>query len=185
MTETAGQFDGQIEKLFQPREPFQSEERGRDSFNALGRRQRPIFLSNAGPDNEFAGRLVHALHLKNIKPFHYVFDNSIELGRDWRDELRAKLRSTQLFVPLISRAYWGSEWCRQEYETAVGLAGRGLLAIYPYFLDDPEEPVVPAQGRRLWQLPPETQIRLVVEDLDGYLTAGDPSAAATAPPRAT
>jgi nucleoside phosphorylase len=173
--ELKAKLERQVEKLFQPREPFRSEEEGRDYFNKLGRRHVSMFISNAGPDNEFASRLVRALQLANIKPFHYVYQNPFELGRDWRDCLQANLQSTQLFVPLISRAYWDSDWCKQEYETAERLRKRSMLTIYPYFLDDMEGPVVPPQGRRLWEMQPHEQIPRIVEDIDDYLTAPESS----------
>jgi hypothetical protein len=164
-------LERQVEKLFQPREPFQSAKEGRDYFNNLGRRQISIFISNAGPDNDFVSRVVRALHLDNIRPFHYVYDNPFELGEDWREALRQRLRSTQLFVPFISQAYWDSDWCSEEYQTAERMEREGLLTIVPYFLDAFEGPVVPAQGRRLTHLPLRQQIARIVRDMDDYLTS--------------
>jgi TIR domain len=164
-----------VQKLFQPREPFQSAKQGRDYFNNLGRRQASIFISNAGPDNEFASHLVRVLNLENIRPFHYVYENPFDLGADWRDSLRARLRSTELFVPLLSQAYWASDWCTEEYKTAERLEKRGRLTIVPYFLDDGEGPLVPAQGRRLSHLPFRQRIARVVQDIDEYLVSADPT----------
>jgi nucleoside phosphorylase len=169
--ELMAQLERQIEKLFQPREPFQSEREGQDYFKKLGRRQVSIFISNAGPDNAFASGLVRALNLENIKPFHYVYENTFELGKPWPDSLRARLQSTQLFVPLISESYWESKWCNEEYKTADRLHQKGVLTIIPYFLDDPKDsdPQISSQGGKLAHLPPQEQITRIVEELDRYL----------------
>jgi nucleoside phosphorylase len=171
--ELKAQLERQVEKLFQPREPFQSEREGQDYFKNLGRRQVSIFVSNAGPDNTFASGLIRALNLENIKPFHYVYENPFELGKDWRNSLRARLQSTQLFVPLISQSYWESEWCDQEYKTAEDLRQRGVLTIIPYFLDDSNAPgpLITSQGGKLAHLPLQEQITRIVRDLDQYLTS--------------
>jgi nucleoside phosphorylase len=171
--ELTAQLERQVEKLFQPREPFQSESEGQDYFKNLGRQQVSIFISNAGPDNAFASGLVRALNLENIKPFHYVYENLFELGKDWRDSLRARLQSTQLFVPLISHSYWESEWCDEEYKTAERLRQRGMLTIIPYFLEDAKasDPLVASQGAKLAHLPPQEQVTRIVRDLDRYLTS--------------
>lgn len=171
--ELMAQLERQIEKLFQPREPFQSEREGQDYFKKLGRHQVSIFISNAGPDNAFASGLVHALNLENIKPFHYVYENTFELGKSWPDSLRARLQSTQLFVPLISESYWESKWCNEEYKTADQLRQKGVLTIIPYFLDDPKasDPLISSQGGKLAHLSPQEQITRIVGDLDRYLTS--------------
>ncbi|HTQ10010.1 MAG TPA: TIR domain-containing protein, partial [Fimbriimonadaceae bacterium] len=171
--ELTTQLERQIEKLFQPREPFQSEREGQDYFQNLGRRQISIFISNAGPENVFASGLVRALNLEGIKPFHYVYDNTFELGKPWPDSLRARLQSTQLFVPLISQSYWQSKWCDEELKTAERLRQQDVLTIIPYYLDDPKpsDPPISSQGANLAHLPLQEQITHIVRDLDRYLTS--------------
>jgi hypothetical protein len=78
-------------------------------------------------------------------------------------------------VPLLSQAYWASDWCTEEYKTAERLEKQGRLTIVPYFLDDEEGPLVPAQRRRLSHLPFRQQIARVVQDLDEYLVSADPT----------
>jgi nucleoside phosphorylase len=163
------QLERHVEKLFQPREPFQSEKEGDDYFRNLGRREVSIFISNAGSENRFASSLVRGLSLENIRPFHYVYENPLELGKDWRDSLRAKLQSSQLFVPLISKDYWKSEWCEQEYELAERLSQRGMLDIYPYFLDETRGRLVASEGRRLSHLTVRERVSRIVRDIDNYL----------------
>jgi nucleoside phosphorylase len=165
------QLERQVEKLFQLRRPFLSEEEGLRYLRSLGRRKESIFISNAGEDNNFASGLVRALNLQNILPFHYVYENQLTLGKDWHEELKERVRSSQLFVPLISEAYWESEWCKEEYEIARHLEGQGLLTMYPYFLDDSKQPQVPAHGRKLSHLSEEVGIKQIVDDVDGYLTS--------------
>lgn len=171
LEELTAQMERQVEKLFQPRKPFRSEQEGWDYFRSLGRRQMSIFISNAGGNNDFASELIWALHRENIRPFHYVYDSQFKLGKDWRDQLTAQLRSTQLFVPLMSEAYWDSEWCKEEYKTARKLEASNMLTIYPYFLDDFDGPLVPAEGRKLSHMPSEQRIPQIVKDIDEYLTS--------------
>lgn len=164
------QLERQVEKLFQPRLPFQSETEGQRYFRSLGRRQMSIFISNAAAENRFAGGLVSALNLENINPFHYVYDNQFELGKDWRESLKGQLRSTQVFVPLISASYWRSEWCQEEYKVAESLERRQMLTVYPYFLDDSQGQLVPPHGRKLSHLSEGDAIKKIVTDIDDFLT---------------
>jgi hypothetical protein len=167
------QLEPEVERLKRQRVLFRSLAEGMGYFNSLGRSVGgAVFLSNAGPENEFAQRLSRLLDLNNIPFFHYVYRNTIELGTPWTERLRGRLESSELFVPLITRAYWESEVCRQEYHIAEELHGEGKLRIYPYFLEDMRDagPVVALQGRTLRGLPLDQQLSAIVGDIDGYLT---------------
>lgn len=42
-------------------------------------------------------------------------DTTIDLGRKWPDELREALRTARVFVPLLSPAFFDSEFCGKEW----------------------------------------------------------------------
>lgn len=74
---------------------------------------------------------------QNVKIF---WDNGLETGYDWPVELGFKLASSRVLVPLLSRQYFNSLWCRTELalmcarENAYGLGGKSR----------PERLIVPA-----------------------------------------
>ena len=166
----------EVERLNRPRGQFRSLPEGIGYFNSLGRSlEGAVFVSNAGPENVFARHLSRLLDLKNIPFFHYVYRNTIELGTPWTERLRGRLEASQLFVPLITRAYWESEVCREEYRVATELHQQERLRIYPYFLEDLRDATVQQvalQGRTLSGLPLDQQLGAIVRDIDGYLTPG-------------
>src|SRR5215471_10993241 len=77
-----------------------------------------VFVSNAGPENELAAGLCDRLRERGIGFFHYRWGNTIELGSLWRDGLRDRLRESRFFVALLTRAYWSSDVCAEEYRVA-------------------------------------------------------------------
>jgi hypothetical protein len=166
------QLEREIERLKRPRVQFRSLAEGQGYFNSLGRTiEAAVFVSNAAAENDFAQRLSRLLDINNIPFFHYVYRNTIELGTPWTERLRTRLESSQLFVPLITRAYWESEVCRQEFNIAKELNSLGRLRIYPYFLEDIRDigPEVNMQGRTLHGLPLDQQLSGIVRDIDQYL----------------
>jgi hypothetical protein len=41
-------------------------------------------------------------------------DSNLETGNDWPIELGTKLASSRIIIPLLSRQYFGSDWCKTE-----------------------------------------------------------------------
>ena len=153
-----------------PRGEFHTLEQGMGYFNSLGRSvDATVFVSNANSENDVAQELCGLLRTNYVRFFHYIFENTIELGSPWPDGLRDRLRSSQLFVPLITSAYWESDVCREEYRIAEELRRQGRIRILPYFLD-PGDPAVPLQGRALHRIPPDQWPDRIMLDIDGYLT---------------
>ena len=168
------QLERELQKLQGERREFSSIDEGLGYFNSVGRSvDATVFVSNARTENDFAQHLSRLFDINNIRFFHYFFRNTIELGTRWMDGLRERLEGSQLFIPLITRAYWESEICRREWEIAEELHARGRLRIYPYLLDDLPPgagPEMTHQGRRLVGHPLAQQLRMVVRDIDSYLT---------------
>jgi nucleoside phosphorylase len=173
------QLEAEIDKLQGPRRQFRTLSEGLGYFHSLGRFiDGSIFVSNAGPENELARDLGRLLDINNIPFFHYVYKNTIEIGSDWSARLREKLASSRLFVPLVTRAYWNSPWCRDEFEIASELRAQGQLHVYPYFLEDPAQcggPLGYTQGRVLAGLARDEQLHRIVGDVDNFLTEPPPA----------
>jgi hypothetical protein len=169
------QLEREVEELKRPRAQFSSFDEGRRYFNSLGRATGgAVFVSNAAPENVFAQQLSRLFDINNIPFFHYVYRNTIQLGAPWSERLRGHLQTSQLFVPLITNAYWDSDVCRQEYELAEQLSEAGRLKIFPYFLEDLRgtSPGVRLQGRTLHGLPLGQQLSEIVKDVDKEFTSG-------------
>jgi nucleoside phosphorylase len=167
------QLDREVSRLRSPpRGMFRTLDQGIGYFNSLGRSvDATVFISNANAANDFALRLCDRFDTNYIRYFHYVEQNPIELGSLWRDGLHAQLKSSQLFVPLITRSYWDSDVCKDEYRLAQEMSMAGQLRIFPYFLDDMlGGPPVALQGRRLHGLALDQQLDQIVQDVDRYLT---------------
>lgn len=160
----------QISRAMTDRSEFADLNAGHRYFRSLGRETQPVFVSNAAAADGVAKDLADALNLENIPFFHYRYQNTIGEGKRWNDQLEGIVTASKVFLPLIDKAYWKSEYCKKEYEIAVRLADLGRLVIFPCFLErDHRGPEVPYQGRDLYNLPQKERVKLVVERLDGLL----------------
>jgi hypothetical protein len=166
-----------VDKMQRPRRQFRSYEEGVGYFQSLGRSlQGPVFISNANEQSELARHLSRALDLSNIAFFHYRYKNSIPIGTVWERQLFDHLRTSRLFVPLITAHYWKSELCRREHQLAERLARRKGLRIYKYYLDETSDAgghTERLQGSILAGMPRDEQVRRIVSDIDRYLTVGE------------
>jgi nucleoside phosphorylase len=162
----------QVSQVMADRTELTDFETGHRYFRSLGRETRPVFISNAGPVNDVARDLAHALYLENIPFFHYRFQNPIGWGQRWAGQLDRMIAASKIFVPLIDDSYWASDYCRQEYETAVRLEEAGQLTIVPALVGGHDTgPDVPYQGADLRDRPREEQLQIVVSRLDELLAA--------------
>ncbi len=156
------------------RQEFASFEAGHRYFRSLGREALPVFVSNANSTNDLALALTEAMSLDNIPYFHYRFNNTIGLGRQWADELAKRVAASKVFVMLINATYWESDWCRREYEVATSLAEKGRITVVPFLLEGyGAGPELPDQGKDLRGKTPEEQVRTVVHELDGLFVAAE------------
>lgn len=189
--ELAGRVQDLVARFYQPRLKFETYEEGVGYFRSLGRAQGSIFLSNARGDDALAQRIGRSLELQNLSYFHYLRRNTIELGADWRSQLYANVAACRMFLPLISRHYWESEYCREEYDIAERLRADGRLVILPYFLGPGVARKVSFQGRAVGHLSQDEQVAVISRDVDNEfverrrledrgVTAGERGAAARA-----
>jgi hypothetical protein len=164
-----------VASMHLPRRQFRSLTEGNQYFRSLGRASAgPIFLSNAGPDDALASQVARAFELHNISYFHYLYHNTIEKGTNWEDKVLPKVAESAVFVALLSERYWGSDWCRREFEYADQLRGEGRLTLLPYFLDRSSLHPVAAQGATLTHLTAPEQAAVIVADVDRLLVTGAP-----------
>jgi nucleoside phosphorylase len=176
-----------LDELQRPRRQFRTVSDGVRYLRSLGRSSHgPVFVSNAGTDNEIARSLTLEFDLNNIRLFHYLYNPAaIELGASWRMRLPDVVRASRLFVALISPAYWASDICMNEWRLASEMHERGELEIYPYFLKESsvgDTPGVAAQGRSLAGMTIEDQIATIREDVDRFLVGTIPASASTSAP---
>jgi hypothetical protein len=164
------ELERHVNRLHIPRHQFQSLEEGHGYFSSIGRAAGRVFLSTAQADNPLAEEVGRTLALHNIDYFHYVYHNTLQLGTSWQDRLLSKIVEYPLFVPLLSDAYWRSDWCRKEMETALGLHRMGRIQILPYFLDHSTAGgLIELQGVTMAHLSSGERVARVLSDVDHHL----------------
>jgi len=88
------------------------------------------FLSYQTGEKEVAGEVRDLLASLGIKSF--TAHDDIEVSEEWRQKILEELGKADVFIPLLSQAYYASPWCMQESGIA---AFRDGLAIIPLSLD--------------------------------------------------
>jgi len=164
------ELERRIARLHVRRREFTQHKDGQRYFMSLGRAQGPVFISNAQNDNTLALDVVRLMDLYNIEHFHYLYRNTIPLGTSWEARLLAKVRECRIFVPLISEAYWESDWCRRELQAARELQQQGRLTILSGLLEDTRvgEPISD-QGIWLGSESATAQAKRIVDAVDRQL----------------
>ncbi|MFF6994814.1 toll/interleukin-1 receptor domain-containing protein [Streptomyces sp. NPDC008313] len=163
-------LETQFDRFGMPRQQFRTLDEGIGYIRSTGRADGSIFLSTAGPDDKLSREVGRALKLQNLTFFHYLYNNTIPRGWNWQDRLEQQLEASQVFVPLVSEAYWRSEWCRRELAAARRLSDEGRLVIIPYFLDGSSEELIPEQGADISDLTVDERVALILRDMDGWFT---------------
>ena len=88
------------------------------------------FISHSHIDREFAGQAKKVLSDAGVEAF--VAHDDIEVSEKWKRRIRHELHRCDLFVPLLSKNFMGSEWTLQE----VGfIASRSEVKIIPLSID--------------------------------------------------
>lgn len=108
-------------------------------------------------------RPLRALLLPALGNVRIFFDDQIETGVSWPEHLARAHTRSRLLIPILSRAYFSSEWCRLELalmcerEKQLGLRNPGnpAVLILPFIIDDGD------------QFPPEVQA-MQSEKIHGY-----------------
>ncbi|MGW1214125.1 toll/interleukin-1 receptor domain-containing protein [Streptomyces sp. NPDC002499] len=179
----AAELERQLARFDLPRHQFRTMDEGIGYIRSTGRAHGRIFLSTAGPDNALSREVGRVLKLHNFDFFHYVYNNTIPKGSNWQVRLEEQLTASQVFVPLVSEAYWRSDWCRRELVTARKLSDAGRLTIIPYFLDGSSGETIPEQGTDIADLTEAERVSRIVGDMDTHFTdrpAEDPVSGAEA-----
>ena len=150
---------------------FREFDAGLAYFRSAGRsKDMRIFVSNAAEANPLTTHLTHELSLSGITAFQYIAANTIPRGMDWRPILRAKVREAGLFIPLITKSYRDSEYCKEELEIALQRQREGKMTIIPYFLEaDARVAQILPQGTTLIGRPVEEQVSVMVREIDEFL----------------
>jgi V8-like Glu-specific endopeptidase len=102
-------------------------------FTSLGRARLRVFLSNAGDDEKLALAVAAALRERYIDLFHYKDPRDLGAGVNWRLQVaREVTQECGIFVMLVSKHYWGSKFCDQEFTAAKSRHEQGEMVILPF-----------------------------------------------------
>ena len=162
----AERLTAEMEALRTPRLEFQDKAEGQAYIGSLGQARGPVFISSANADGALAHNLVERLRSYNLRPFHYQYANTIIPGTDWIQSLPAKIEESAVFLALISRQYWESKHCREEFELASRLHEAGRLKLIPCILERIGGPQIGIQGIALDAAEPAEHVERIVHYLD-------------------
>ena len=136
--------------------PAKTAEDGDRYFGSLGRARLRVFLSNAGEDGDLAFAVAEALKARYIDLFHYKDPRDLRAGVDWRLQVAREVsQECGIFVMLVSKHYWSSKFCFQEFQAAKSRHARGEMVILPFqvgpgrveHLEDIQVPDMTQRGR--------------------------------------
>lgn len=91
-----------------------------------------IFISYSHVDTE---EVYSFLKYVEKEKFRFWYDDTMEIGEDFREELRTKIEGCSAFLLFISKASMNSKYCGMEIITAF----KNNKKIYPVYLDDTVE----------------------------------------------
>lgn len=88
-----------------------------------------IFISYSHSNSQEVYRILNRL---NKEKFRVWFDDTMEIGEDFRDELREKIEDCSAFIIFISNASMSSKYCGMEIITAF----KNNKKIYPVYVEE-------------------------------------------------
>lgn len=88
-----------------------------------------LFISYSHYNSEEVYRILNRL---NREKFRVWFDDTMEIGEDFRDELRIKIENCSAFIIFISNASMASKYCGMEIITAY----KNNKRIYPIYVEE-------------------------------------------------
>lgn len=88
-----------------------------------------IFISYSHKDTEMVYPI---LKLIEREKFRFWYDDTMEIGEDFREELRSRIENCSAFLLFISEASMNSKYCGMEIVSAFKYGKK----IYPVYLDD-------------------------------------------------
>ncbi|GAB3888924.1 hypothetical protein GCM10029964_057420 [Kibdelosporangium lantanae] len=121
----------------------------------------------------FYPRLSELLDDELTHEVRVFFDENVQAGGKWPEQLRAALRRTKILVAVCSPKYFQNEWCLAEWhsmarrEELVGMAARSL--IYPVIYCDSRNFPTYAHERRMVDLKDFNQPSPQFQDSPAYL----------------
>lgn len=99
------------------------------TFNAYEGEEPYLFISYSHVDTEAVYRILNRL---DREKFRIWFDDTMEVGEDFREELRAKIEKCAAFVLFVSKASMESKYCGMEIITAY----KNNKKIYPIYVEN-------------------------------------------------
>ncbi len=106
--------------------------KNRVSFSAYEGEDPYLFISYSHADKDIVYRILNRLHEEK---FRFWYDDTMEVGEDFREELRVKIQNCAGFVLFISEASMQSKYCGMEIITAY----KNNKKIYPVYVDESAE----------------------------------------------
>lgn len=88
-----------------------------------------LFISYSHYNSDEVYRILNRL---NKEKFRVWFDDTMEIGKDFRDELRIKIENCAAFIIFISNGSMGSQYCGMEIITAF----KNNKRIYPIYVEE-------------------------------------------------
>lgn len=98
-------------------------------FNAYEGEEPYLFISYSHVDTDAVYRILNRL---DEEKFRIWFDDTMEVGEDFREELRIKIEKCSAFVLFVSKASMESKYCGMEIITAY----KNNKKIYPIYVED-------------------------------------------------
>lgn len=83
------------------------------------------FVSYSTKDKKHGGAIKSVLGELGIDSF--LAHDDLQVSEKWKSRILSKLKSCDIFIPLLSQAFKESEWCGQE--TGIAANRRGILII--------------------------------------------------------
>jgi hypothetical protein len=87
------------------------------------------FLSYQTADKAVAGKIQSLLRDLGISSF--LAHEDIAVSEEWRLTILEEIEKTDLFIPILSANYYGSDWCQQES----GIAAFRKTTVIPLSID--------------------------------------------------
>jgi nucleoside phosphorylase len=167
--ELLAEINTQLEKFAIKREPFYDFETGERYFLGLGLQKKKIFISNARSTNGLAQRISDQLKRWDVAHFQYVEENLLPVGEEWDiEKLEREIRTSDIFVALLTKDYFESDYCKRENETALALHKDKKIQFIPYFLEQGLQSH-PIQGENLASKKPDEQLTWIQSSLEHIL----------------
>lgn len=91
-----------------------------------------LFISYSHADTEIVDRILNRI---NDEKYRFWYDDTMEIGEDFRNELRVRIEQCYAVILFVSKASMNSKFCGMEIITAFKYSKR----IYPVFIENDVE----------------------------------------------